>query len=984
MSTRKSTLASPTAQGTKVENASSSSTTSSTTAHTTKALDKTNASSSTADKAEMGANASANTNIVNTLDPKTTEQKTNQETKPFQQRVTRNSPLLLGGITIKKEPIDPSEHHTNSESEEVGGAAVTANTKKNIRGRKSIKEHKELTEKEDKQEDAELQKGKDKDKEDCVKEESGEKKDHKEISEQKEKETTNTNQTSATTASNRLTRKSVATQETTNTRVTRQRQSSGASARSETPPARSRSARNLARGKMPVPMIEPATNVTKRKRSVDADNATTANKSCNDEPGPKYIKIEVKDPDLENEDVLPSSQNTNASSEGIDDHTNIKIKQEIVDESENEMPAVAESISNSTTTTSRAKTRCNTRKSTSNTTTTTSTNNSPSTRATRQTKQNSPIQSSAPATENKRRRMGSQTRSLLKPNVGSNAKNQPVNGEEEDSKDSTASSTNTDDIVLALIKSEKISMELDDDNTNDAKDVEKEEDNKATKNSEENLELQAPLVVDTEVAATNSTDMGQTVETAAALTPVAASCSSLASGSEKAASLSPSDLVSEGVSEISVKQFYKKPKFLENNLGIEEDPKLGNIVQKVAGLETPTTVEITTTTDLSTTTTTTAKVTTATATTSSIPEVRILDDSFSNESLKEGTLRFEESIDDKKSVTQDEGNSLSSSDNLTPLLIVEDDEEEEEVIEEPLNDKKNEVQIVETKLEVEQTKTETLSVAEEKENVKPITIDVDEDETVRDQEDELTLEESETISMDNNASINDEVITEIEDPTNEDITNENEDITQLPEVIEQISELTEANNHNLEEEKSNELIEDNKETKEEDIPLTITMATSISNITAAAAEDEDNDVLAKIDAELKKIDERNKEKLIVTPEENKSSDVIIPDTVEEAVKISIDDFIIGNESMDVDGDVLPETIDDVKNITKDDSTIDDVLDIKLDEQQPIIIAEDMKLLEEKCKEDNEEEVGIASDMDSLLKDEKMDVKNDVIKVSCFI
>lgn len=37
--------------------------------------------------------------------------------------------------------------------------------------------------------------------------------------------------------------------------------------------------------------------------------------------------------------------------------------------------------------------------------------------------------------------------------------------------------------------------------------------------------------------------------------------------------------VSEGISAISVKQFYGQPDFLENNLGIEEDPKLAEIVQ---------------------------------------------------------------------------------------------------------------------------------------------------------------------------------------------------------------------------------------------------------------------------------------------------------------------------------------------------------------------------------------------------------------------
>lgn len=47
---------------------------------------------------------------------------------------------------------------------------------------------------------------------------------------------------------------------------------------------------------------------------------------------------------------------------------------------------------------------------------------------------------------------------------------------------------------------------------------------------------------------------------------------------EKVESLSPLP-ESEGVSEISVKQFYGTPDFLENNLGIEKDPKLGEIVQ---------------------------------------------------------------------------------------------------------------------------------------------------------------------------------------------------------------------------------------------------------------------------------------------------------------------------------------------------------------------------------------------------------------------
>lgn len=49
---------------------------------------------------------------------------------------------------------------------------------------------------------------------------------------------------------------------------------------------------------------------------------------------------------------------------------------------------------------------------------------------------------------------------------------------------------------------------------------------------------------------------------------------------KKDLSLSP-ELVSEGVSAISVKQFYGEPNFLENNLGIEKDPTLSNEIVQV-------------------------------------------------------------------------------------------------------------------------------------------------------------------------------------------------------------------------------------------------------------------------------------------------------------------------------------------------------------------------------------------------------------------
>lgn len=81
--------------------------------------------------------------------------------------------------------------------------------------------------------------------------------------------------------------------------------------------------------------------------------------------------------------------------------------------------------------------------------------------------------------------------------------------------------------------------------------------------------IESPLHIDTTVAETNANEKrSPDIEQSDKEMLVA----------EKAKSLSPV-LVSEGVSEISVKQFYGRADFLENNLGIEKDPKLGEIVQ---------------------------------------------------------------------------------------------------------------------------------------------------------------------------------------------------------------------------------------------------------------------------------------------------------------------------------------------------------------------------------------------------------------------
>lgn len=114
-------------------------------------------------------------------------------------------------------------------------------------------------------------------------------------------------------------------------------------------------------------------------------------------------------------------------------------------------------------------------------------------------------------------------------------------------------------------------------------------------------------------------------------------------------------LMSVGVSEISVKQFYGQPDFLENNLGIEKDPKLGEIVQEKnklistdvlpsPNLKVPSPISITTST--TTCTTETAAVSECTSTANSTPR-KInspeTDHDSSQEILPEDRLRIEDS-----------------------------------------------------------------------------------------------------------------------------------------------------------------------------------------------------------------------------------------------------------------------------------------------------------------------------------------------------
>lgn len=99
------------------------------------------------------------------------------------------------------------------------------------------------------------------------------------------------------------------------------------------------------------------------------------------------------------------------------------------------------------------------------------------------------------------------------------------------------------------------------------KSTEDDEDRMSTTKEIKSEMLDTPLHIDTATEEPNADDTIDDAKT------------DNADDSETVKSLSPV-LVSEGVSAISVKQFYGQADFLENNLGIEDDPKLGEIVQE--------------------------------------------------------------------------------------------------------------------------------------------------------------------------------------------------------------------------------------------------------------------------------------------------------------------------------------------------------------------------------------------------------------------
>ncbi|XP_055857630.1 uncharacterized protein LOC129920317 [Episyrphus balteatus] len=411
---------------------------------------------------------------------------------------------------------------------------------------------------------------------------------------------------------NRLTRKSAMKDWAANTRLTRARRvSAGITPRPETPPRK----KNVSKKQQ----VEPA---AKRKRSISPKNHS-------EEPEAKIIKTEVPEFDLDS----------------------ITIKQEFLESSEEMTSDVASDITDMFPAEPSTRISLRARK--------TTMCYSPTTRVTRKDK-----------TDTRKKRQ-----SRVRP--------------DEDSKDSMASSTIEDDATEAtssigdisslssktdavangtenltdilLNTSNQIPAAVD-----DAKTTEMQTDSNEPTSSDQNVEETQSTGTEDNATESNasqsllnsaeqidiplSVDTTETQKEEIPSTSTGAGTSEQSNSSDKSASLSP-EMVSEGVCEISVKQFYKKPEFLENNLGIEDDPKLGEIVQNVAERMDET----------------------------------VDQRSLSNDSIKEGELVFEDEDEEVESIgtikndheEDDDANSVSTG-FISPLLVEEEEEENEE------------------------------------------------------------------------------------------------------------------------------------------------------------------------------------------------------------------------------------------------------------------------------------------------------------------
>lgn len=806
MSTRKSNVSSTAvAIASKIEGVAAVVTTAALGSNST-ASDKTAETVESSDKKAMGSNNSSTLNEAaesNSACSTPTAKEAPAKLGGDGKRITRNSPMLTtspsGASGNKKTNITSLDaNESDKESEESVAAGNKKTLTSQVKGRKNLKDSDMEVDTKEKHSEKEVKK---------VASTSS--------SEVKDKDTTRSSPSvSNSTIAVRQTRKAAAQVLASKQRITRNRQSSGGAnvSRSETPPLNS-FARNRrpAAVKMPLPIVEPA---PKRKRSHDDAPSSGV------EPGLKYIKTEIKEEVVETSSLADEDQVSN-----ISEHDLIKIKQEVEENSE-DITADAESSSKPTT---GSKGRWASRKSSNDLK---SVQTSPSTRATRQTKPSSPSPSSSSNEPKRRRTTGnalrrSSSQSLLKTSVGSLIQST----HDEDSKDSI----NSEEVVIKIEKNSEDFEELPEDKP--------EVNSNGSDNCMEPISVQTEQIQETADACSSSSTPTKTAS------PENINKAS----SEKAASLSP-ELISEGVSEISVKQFYKKPEFLENNLGIEEDPKLGEIVQKVSHNVTEKTVKNVTDAE---------------------EEDKITDDSFSSESLKEGELRFDESSDEQKKATPS-----------SELLNDEDNTE--------ANEKENGIEILK---ELEKNKEESPKNVEDDlvKNQQEVDIVEDEDEEEN---------ESETISMDNNASLHEEAMEEELQEVPEEELEETEEVATLEiedielvqsndshskdmpleadgevdqsdaelnkdvsEIIKEPCDITDEAKLNLNSEIP--LVKVNDETKpmsEQAIEL------SLTSIVEASKETED--VLAKIDAKLETIDKKCNEELTIV-DENKENMVLL-------------------------------------------------------------------------------------------------------------
>lgn len=435
-------------------------------------------------------------------------------------------------------------------------------------------------------------KASDKDKESKEKDKEKEKEKEKETTPTPASTTTTTTPITTTTTCNRVTRKAHAQELALafNTRVTRnRRQSSTVNTEPQLP----------ARGRRKKPAPPEPKELLKRKRSDD-----------DTELGVKIAKIKE-----ENDQLVIGDMGTSES-------PLYSIKIELLD-SEEQQPATPAGLPSPAAAATPTQQSANRRgrgrpqtKGTPNTTTSTVTATT-STRATRYSKAGSPGLLTATPTEPtppKRRRVGSTNRSLLATKATSASSSSLAASShgagDEDSKDSLASSM--DDLLpLGEIKQEKIAMDFEenfDGVSKPAPDADlaiepaaestEEPPHASTSTSVASNGIE-PLTVDTDTTVSTVTaaktpgDVPQATQAVAKDATTTASAEGVRDGDEetesneasKAPSLSP-EMISEGVSAISVKQFYKKPEFLANNLGIEKDPELGEIVQIATETET--------------------------------------------------------------------------------------------------------------------------------------------------------------------------------------------------------------------------------------------------------------------------------------------------------------------------------------------------------------------------------------------------------------